>query len=203
MGYKLIAQMVLILAALVLIYAFIRPSFGEIQETQAQIYQYEETIDKAEQFNALLSELIIIRDSVPQESLRRLEQFIPEKIDTLQVMKDIETVFSFNDIELTSLTASEEVPPVSNVNFEGDLIMTADAAKVTYQDFELSFVTTYQGMKDILLYLEANASLLEIMELQFMTTTQQVLDEESVQVENDEYLFSMKLRTYGLRPSTN
>ncbi len=93
MGYKLISQIVLIVASLVIIFAFIKPSFADIKSIQDEMFQYKDTIAKAAQFNTLLSELIATRDGISPASMEALENFVPSKIDSLQIMKEFLLTF--------------------------------------------------------------------------------------------------------------
>lgn len=200
MGFKLIAQIVLILTAFIIIFTFVTPTLATIKENQDELFQYKEAVLKASQFNARLQELISIRDSFPQENMTSLDLFLPSSIDQVSVMRDIEAIFSTVQLPITSLGANEEVSPTTDIPLEGIESVTV-VPTLTYQDFEVTFTGTYEQVKNILLLTEANATVLEVIELEFDVNMKSP-DEEGA-VPEGEYAFTMILRTFGLTASEN
>lgn len=199
MGFKLIAQLVLIVTALTIIFTFVTPSLATIKSNQDELFQYKEAVLKASQFNARLQELISIRDSFAQEDMDSLELFLPARIDKVSVMKDIESIFASNNVLITSIKSNEEVSPIQDAVLEG-IEAAAAAPEISYQDMEVSFSASYQQLKEILMLIEANVTLLEVMELSFNVNTKNAPNEE-VAVPSDHYGFVLTLRTYGLTGS--
>jgi hypothetical protein len=194
MGFKLIAQLTLITAAVVLVFLYIRPTLAEIKEKQTE-------------FNDLLRELILTRDSFSQSDLRALEKFVPTEIDQLRIMSEISGVFSSNNVAITKMTAHDLVSPQLNVELEGDIIMDANGSReLSYQDFEVHFKGTYEQLRTVLALNEASDSLLEVVELSFGGESQATVDENGeaiAEVGESEHNFKMVLRTYGLPIQAN
>lgn len=213
MRHTLITQIALILVGSIIIFAFIKPMFAEIKTTQDEMSRYSEAVSKASQFNSRLRELISIRDSFPQSGMSSLEQFIPTSVDVLILMKNIENIFAVENIEITSLTAKEASIPQVDVNFENPMGID-DGVNVSrngvsdtvlsQQDFEVTFSGTYIDLKNVLLLLEKNATLLEVVELEFSETAQSDSSNNGSQAsgaDNGKYTFSLILRSYGLTQS--
>jgi len=203
MRYSLLTQVVFITIALVIIFTFIKPAFSEIKELQDQEFIYSDAVAKAAQFNARLQELIERRDSISRADLAVLENFMPRTIDSLKVMNDIESIFRFKNIPLTTLTASDVVQPASDVSFESDIVMESAQEGTNYQDFEVSFAATYEDMKDLLSIIEMNASLLEVVELSFESQNFEAtaVDGDGA-LPNGMYNYVLNLRAYGLQVSS-
>lgn len=200
MRYSLITQVLLIGISLVIVFTLIRPMLGEIRDIQDQVFVYSDTVAKASQFNARLQELIQIRDSFSERDMLMLENFMPTTIDTLKVMNDIESIFKSKEIPIISLTAKDVVAPVTDIAIEGDIIIEEAPQEDNYQDYELTFAGSYDQLKEILLLLERNATLLEVIELEFETKQSEEIGTES-KVENLEegmLNFALTLRTYSL-----
>ena len=200
MGYKLIAQVVLIVTSLVIIFTFINPSFETIRATQNETYQYQEAVGKATELNARLQELVMTKESFDPADLDKLERLVPTKIDKLQVMKDIESIFENRSIKINSLSANDEISPALGVTVEGQPVV--EGVSVTYQDFEITFTGTYEQLKEVLTLMEANATLLEIMELNFEVAAS---SDETVEgsLPQDTFEFMMLVRAFGLNSSAN
>ncbi len=205
MGFKLIAQLTLIVAAVVILLTFIQPSLLQMKSTQDELFQYSEAVSKASQFNARLRELIGIRDSFAQEDMAALEKFLPTEIDSINIMRDIETVFNNNNVTITSLTADEPVDPVTDIAVESPIIIESQQTMngLAYQDFKVTFVGTYWQLRDILFQTEMNNALLEVVELSFGASNQDDADDEGdtpVVIEGQDgiYSFTITYRTYAL-----
>lgn len=205
MRYTLITQVALIIISFVIILTFIKPMFSDIKESQDTLFQYKEAVSKASQFNARLQELIAIRDSFSQSDVALLEDFIPTEIDTLKIMKDIESIFAINGLEVASLMASDEVAPIGDTSLESDVIVSDLGIDIYYREFELKFEGTYEDLKKVLMFTEANSSLLEVAELRFDTVAdaQVAGDTEEIDaVEKSTHNFVIVFRAYGLQASS-
>ena len=209
MGYRLLTQGILIVASLVIIFAFIQPELSVIKEKQDELLKYSETLDKAAQFNARLRELIQRRDSFSQENMAALEKFMPTEIDPLRIMSEIAGIFSTRNITIVSLTANVPVAPIDDIAFEDSVLArSASQMNLAYQDYEVVFIATYPQMREVLRYAEASNSLFEVVELTFDTASEAQVDREgdatpSVATQNDNYTFKIIFRTFGLPVNTS
>jgi hypothetical protein len=203
MGMKLLAQFVLIAAALVIVFAFIQPTLADIKNVQDELFQYKEAVTKAEEINVRLRELTSARDSLDSSDMLILERFVPTEIDAVNVMKEIEHIFGNSGVTIFSLTAQDEVLPISNVAFEGGQARVQQQATTNYRDFEIVFSGSYEQLKQVLGRLESNAVLLEVMNLQFDTSQSRVAEDggERGQSVSRGQNFIMTLRAFGLADS--
>lgn len=208
MRYTSITQIGLILISLVIIFTFIKPMLTEIKLSQDELSQYSEAVSKATELNAQLKSLVARRNSFSQQDIGMLEKFIPSSIDTLGTMKNIENIFSIRNIPLTSLQAKEEVVPLADTEFVSDIVVDKANEVLNYQDFELTFSGSYQELKDILVLLESNITLLEVVDLSFASLPEVVISESDTRSNTTTsgvkggHVYQMTLRTYGLNPSS-
>ncbi len=206
-------QLILIGASVAITFTYIIPKFQETKQIQDDLFTYTDAVSKASQYNDRLRELIAIKNSLPQEGVLDVENFIPSTIDEMKIMHDIETVFAVNKVLLTKLESTPEVAPTAEVAVEsevpaddGSVIIPEDTGPVgvTYQDFKLTFATSYAGLKSILTVLEQNSALLEVADLKLKAP---VLDEQSLKasltkIEDQELSLELTLRAYGLTASS-
>ena len=195
MGHKLITQLVLITVSLIIIFTFVKPSFSEVATIQEDLFRYRDTVAKATEFNSKLRELVQIESSLSAQEKNALETFLPSKIDAHKVMRDIQAIFDQNGVDITSLQAGEEVSQTRDVVFEEKDL--AEVKAVTYQEFDITFVTTYEAMRDVLSALESNAYLLEVAELSFSGEEERGI-EDFVPDESDQSVYILTLRAYAL-----
>jgi hypothetical protein len=203
MRYTLITQIVLLVLSTTLIFTFIKPAFGDIKMKQDRLFLYKDTVAKLEELNQTLQSLVSTKNAFSSNDLETLNVFIPETIDSLKVMRDIESMFVILNKPLLSLTPKELVAPRSSEDGESESpVIVPTGASITdtvHQDFEIKFVGTYFDAKQILEMLERNETLLEVVEFSIDPLK---IDEltASVPSEQSEGLFTIVLsvRTFGL-----
>ncbi len=201
MRNTLITQVALISISLIIIFVFVKPSFMEIKAAQDEIFSYSDVIDKAVEYNQKLQTLIATRDSFSANDIQSLDTFIPSEIDALNIMHDIEAIFALKNIPIFSLTAGEIVLPQGEVALETDIVLPESTnSETAYQDFEVIFVGTYFDVKDVLKMIEANKTLLEVMEVSF-EVVEPTLDEKSVpnEIPKDSFKFIITLRAFSVQ----
>lgn len=170
MGYRSTIQIVLIIISLVIIFTYIRPTFTEMKETQIETEEYKVALRSAEAFKQELASLLSEVDRFSTSELRLLERYIPDEIDTIATMRDIETILNNNNMGLNSLTSesTEEQDPVMMNPAQGQEFSNGNKSFELYvQTFELSASGTYEQFKMLLQDFEKNAYPLEISSIDF------------------------------------
>jgi len=207
MGFKLIAQLTLITAGLVLIFVYIQPSLASMKSKQDELQEYNDAIAKASEFNARLHELINTRDSFSSTDLRALEKFVPSQIDQLKVMSEIAGILSSQNISITKMVAHEIVDPLQGIELESGIIPEGGIySDLSYQDYEVSFEGSYENLRTVLQYTEASDSLIEVVELNFDTskvTEKDGLGDPVIDSKKGKHTFNITFRTYGFPVAIN
>jgi hypothetical protein len=201
MRFTLITQLVLITISLVIAFAFLKPSFVEIKEKQDELFLYKDTVAKAEEYNRAIQSLIERKNSFSDSDVQNLDTFIPTEIDSLKVMRDIESMFAFVKIPLLTLTPKELVNPQSaDVIVESQIVAPQPVStNTTYQDFEVTFIGTYEELKEVLSLSEKNETLLELVSLVFEPYNPALEDAELDAKDTvGAFKYLVVFRTYGL-----
>jgi len=58
MGYSTLTQIGLIIISVVIVFTYIKPTFAEIGTAQEELFEYNNAVVKAEEFNTRLRELL-------------------------------------------------------------------------------------------------------------------------------------------------
>jgi hypothetical protein len=189
---------------LILIFTFLKPAFADIKVKQDDLFQYKDTVSKVEELNRALRELMTTKNAFSQNDLNTLNTFIPNSIDTLKVMRDIEAIFVELKKPLLSLTSKEIVAPQSNTDVEFESAIEtpepSTSTKTSYQDFDITFVGTYFDAKTMLEMIERNETLLELINVSLNPLTNEVLDNATVtkNIKDDLFNVTLTVRTFGL-----
>ena len=208
MRYSLLTQITLIGLSVIIFVTVIKPMFASISVIQDERLVYEDAVDKAQQFNMKLDELISIRDSFREEDMEKLRTFLPAEIDTMQVMRDVEAFFATTGVKLTGIALDGESSgndaQVYIDEFGQEQVSTE--SQLNYQDVKVTFSGTYEEMLQILNLSERNETLLEVTKFTFGTiTTDGETQTESAEGSDDEDTFNFDLvfRVYGLQKASN
>ncbi len=180
----LIPVLSIIIAVLLFIF-FVQPQYKEITALQAEIGAYENAATQYGAFNAKLQSLLSTKNSRTLSDNERLDLISAKKIDTTQLLVDIEALAEkqnmlFGNVsteggEAELATANSAVPEEGGV---GAQLVTAD---VTFD-----VIGTYEQFKNFLQDIESSVVLMEVVNITFSAT------ETSFQQ------FSVTVRTYAL-----
>ncbi len=207
MRFTLLTQIALITLSIVMFLGFIKPSFATIKEKQDENFRYTDTLLKAEELNRELESLIARRNAFSAQDMQLLNTFLPQRIDQLKVMRDIEALFLELKKPLITLTVSEGVPPtVQNAEVDPEIdpqLVDATAGQVVNplasQDYQFTFVGEYLDLKNFLSMLEMNETLLEVVSLSVTPMDARISDEiRDKDIPKGQFTFAVTVRTYGL-----
>jgi hypothetical protein len=191
-----------IVIAIGLFFGYINPTrTGSIASTKAQIDSYESALDAAERFKQKESELIVARANIPSDGLARLESFLPDGVDNVQVILDLNALAARSGIRLSDFEATQNTTEGGVGNTAGTPIATGAAAPglggsdisltgsepVESLDITLSATGSYASFRAFLEGIEQSLRLLDVINVT-------VTDSET-----GVYTYEMTIRLYWLR----
>ena len=189
MGNKAITQIILVVVSVVIITTYIKPAFEDMGNIRTEANEYQTALENANSYNNALQELYARANSFTISERRALDRYLPKKIDTVAVMRDVETIVRNNGMSLVALASTEIIE--SNKQEEKEKFVQGRPVErsvlpVNTQRFSLSVSGTYGNFKSLLQDFERNAYPLSIAEMSILSK------------EEDRYDFSLTLETYSL-----
>lgn len=188
MGYRSTVQILLVIISVVIVFTYIRPSFQEMKSVQDETQEYKEALENATTFNQELQRLLSVANSYSSSELRLLERYLPDRVDVIAVMRDIETIVKNNKMALTGLSSElsgTEAYNPTNVP-QGQANSDTKENSLYVQQFVVETAGTYDQFKLLLQDFERNAYPLEVVRIGFIPG------------EGTLYTFSIVLETYAL-----
>ena len=200
LGYRSAVQIVLIIISVVIIVTYIKPAFSDMKATQDETAQYQKVLDTAQSYNSELQRLLSQANSFSTSEIRALERYLPDTVDPILVMRDIDIIVRNNGMNLDSVTSEDSVTSIGGSEAVGsneedffDDIDSSGSGQVSAQrgpdlfsqQFTLGVSGTYEQFKTLLQDFERNAYPLEVADLSF-----------SAAEEND-FKFGLTLETYA------
>lgn len=152
------SRLIMIVAAIAIAFFYIRPTIVAIGVTQDEIQTYQTEITKISEVNAQLASLVAQVNSVSTQNQTALVRYLPDQVDTLAVLKDIQIILTSNQISN---------PVVEYVGLAADALPISgqQTDEITAHAFSVSALMTYQQLKNFLRAVEQNNYLLEVAEL--------------------------------------
>ncbi len=179
-----VIPIILILASLGLFFGYINPTYaGKIAALDTEIQSYNGALRAAERFTEREQELLLAREALPDDGLARLDSFLPDGVDNVQLILDLDALadrsgLQLSNFDVTASTLDEE---------ESDELSLGAESPVSSLDLSVSATGTYGAFKTFMKGTEWSLRPLDLVALDIRDSQTGV------------YTFSMVFRIYWLR----
>lgn len=158
-NFSLFTQIGMIVVAITIMFTFIKPTYANIQSIRDLTDTYKTEANKVKDVDDLLIKKASIVDGVSAADTAALKRYVPDAIDDIAIMKDIQAIFTGLAMPLLSLAAnggSASAVTVDGVTGTGGLVS---------HSFTLATKVSYDELKTLLKVVEVNNYLLQVDEL--------------------------------------
>lgn len=172
-------------AALGLFLMYTKPAYDGIQSKKVQIERYDLALDKADELQRLKKDLLTRYGSFNKDDIDRLHKLLPDHVDNVRLVLDLDTLASKNGLALQNISVSS--PTESR---EGAVNITIGAEMATFDSLTMSFQTTgtYDRFITFLSELEESLRIVDIEKLNINAVGN-----------GNNYTYDITLRTYWLK----
>jgi Tfp pilus assembly protein PilO len=178
---KTIISFILIIASVAIFIFYTNDHYGKVKELRIQADQYDKALTQSKQLLAQRDVLKKQYDAIPQENLDKLKKLVPDAVDNVRLIIDINGI------------ASRRGMTIKGIKIQGN--SSAKSGSVgpdnnPYGSIILSFNVTapYGAFKGFLQDLEKSLRIVDVTSLSFSATEK-----------SDTYDYNVSLRTYWLR----
>lgn len=103
-----ILPVVFLLIAVGLFFGYINPTYtGKVAQLRAEIASYDGALVAAENYNAKKNQLIAERESIPTEGIARIEAFLPDGVDNVQLILDLNALAGRSGLALSNFETNQ------------------------------------------------------------------------------------------------
>lgn len=189
-----------IVFAIALFFVYVRPTYsGPISATRSQIASYDDALAAAKRFQQKEAELTQQRAQIPSDSLARLSEFLPDGVDNVQLILDLDALaarsgITLSDFNTQGTVGSSNAPAASNSTPSTDssiptLGQPGLGANSPVQSLSLTFKATgtYAAFRGFLAGMENSLRPLDVTDLQI------------TQSDTGVYSYAMTVRIYWLQ----
>ena len=154
-NFSILTQIGMIIAAVTITLTFIKPTYANIQARREMTKMYVTEADKVKEVDDMLIRKAAIIDSVSAADTAALKRYVPDSVDDVAVMKDIQAIFIGLALPLVSLT----------VGGAGSVVTSGDGAVdsgLIRHSYAVSTKLSYSELKTLLKVIEVNNYLLQV-----------------------------------------
>ncbi len=186
-----ILPIVALLFAVALFFLYVRPTYsGAIQDTRQKIASYDSALAAADRFDQKESELSQARAQISPDNLKRLNEFLPDGVDNVQLILDLDALAARSGITLSEFdikgqgdgTSGAAAPSTDSTGLSLDASNPIDSLDLTFKASG-----TYSSFRTFLDGMESSLRPLDIVNLD--------VDESATGV----YSYAVTVRIYWLR----
>src|SRR3989344_643935 len=113
---RLILPIILVGSAIALFMVYTDPAYQEIKDLQKQVASYDEALDKSQELKRTRDQLISRRNTFPAESLQKLEKILPDNVDNIRLIIDINAIAASHLLSIKNIELGEVSDDASGKN---------------------------------------------------------------------------------------
>lgn len=182
-----IIPLLLVAVAVGVILAYVHPTYTvSIADIKSEIKGYDGALEAARMFAEREAELVNQRNGIDPSGLIRVEQFLPDNVENVQLFLDLDSLASRTGMTIQDLDVSEVAAPATETQVEDASSLGLDAP-IDHIDLTLSASGTYASMRAFVEGTEQSLRLLDLMEITLQDSATGV------------YSYDMRFRLYWLR----
>ncbi|MCI0542754.1 type 4a pilus biogenesis protein PilO [bacterium] len=187
---KNLFAILLVGTAIALFQYYIDPTYQETKALRAQEAEYNEALNNTEKVKEIRDQLLSKYNTFSQTDLDRLNKLLPDNVDNVRLIIEIDKIASRHNLDLKDVTVSDSRPrnQARVVAGEGS---SSDLSGVAYGTGPVSFSVTgeYAGFLEFLRDVERSLRIMDITDVQVKPAEKDLA-----------YTYTIKLQTYWLKP---
>ena len=183
-----------LIAAVGVFTLYTQPAYDNVQALQKEIAGYDQALDKAAELQEIKAALLERRKAFDPEDLDRLEKMLPNHVDNVRLILDLDRLAGHYGMALQNVVVSD---PASASG--GDTVIgSASGGDQKYDSLTLKFATrgTYSNFVKFLEDLEASLRIVDVVSLSLGAEGG---SSQLSRSSDNAYRYEIAIRTYWLR----
>jgi len=171
-------------------FLYTQPAYDNVQVLKGRIAQYDQALDKAAELQQLKQSLLSRFNAFRPEDLDRLQKLLPDHVDNVRLILDLDNLAARHDMALQNVVISEPASESGGTTVIGSI----GAGHRRFDSLTLKFTTrgSYEDFSAFLSDLEASLRIVNVVSLS--------LTRESTNATGSlTYRYDITIRTYWLK----
>ncbi len=154
-----IFPILLFFTAIGLFFSFTDPKYQEIKKIQAEVSAYDNTLNNSKDLLKIRDNLLAVYNNISREDLKRLELLLPDNVDNIRLVMDIDTIASRYGVVIKNLKFKSSP---SSENFDPKV------EKIKSLDLSFSVDSGYETFLAFIRDLEDSLRIIDLVEIKFI-----------------------------------
>ncbi|PIT91031.1 hypothetical protein COU17_02555 [Candidatus Kaiserbacteria bacterium CG10_big_fil_rev_8_21_14_0_10_49_17] len=184
---KVLTPILLVIATVGIFLGYINPAYAEIQALRADEEQFNQALERARELQSVRDALLSRYNTFAKDDIDRLEKLLPDHIDNVRLILDIDGIASKYNMRTRNVTISQGNNSRSSSQNE-TAVVSVDTNPYGSVVIEFSVAATYEDFLRFLHDLESSLRVVDLVGLSFQSD-----------VSGDLYEFAVSLKTYWLK----
>ncbi len=154
-----IFPILLLISSLALFFTFTDKKYKEAKVVKAEVASYDNALDNSKELQKIRDQLLLRYNNILDSDRKRLELLLPDNIDNIRLILDIDTIASRYGIVIKDLRFSP--PPNDSESFDPVV------PKIKSLDFSFSVSSDYITFLTFVRDLESSLRIMDIVQINF------------------------------------
>lgn len=197
--FRTIIPIIILTTTIAGFFLFVNPLYKEISILKKEISAYDEALNNSKKLESERDKLIKKRNSLTLENVDRLNKLLPDGVDNIRLILEIEKIASpygmvLKDVRYEALNKAKTDTANANTEASQQAINTGSNKNYGSWDLEFSTEGSYDDFLSFLKDLENNLRIVDVSSIKFSSTTG-----GNIKLANDTYKYTFKIKTYWLK----
>ena len=176
-----------LLLAIGIFFGYVNPTYkGSIATQKQEIKNYDSALAAADRFKKKEAQLATERAQIPADQLTRLESFLPDGVDNVQLILDLDALAARSGMRLANFDTSTPSAAAGSSSAPGTVLLESENP-VDSIDLTMTGTGTYTSFRTFLAGIEGSLRPLDLVALDVRST------------ETGVYTYGLTIRLYWLR----
>ena len=181
---RFIFQIFLIIISIGLVVVYVNPTYKEIKNLNVENSEYSTALNTSKELGAIRDQKVEIYNSFTSEDLEKLKKMLPDTVDNVRLVMDINNLALSHDIVIKDTevhTSDGQNQGKSDAQFN-------DPLEYGFVTLDFSFTASYDDFMAFISDIKSSLRLVDIVSLGMST----------VDGEEEVYKYDLSIRTYWL-----
>jgi len=190
---RFVMPVILIGISIVAFFMFTNPIYNNITLLRAEVASYDEALNNSKALENERDKLTAKYNSINPDNLIKLQKLLPENIDNIRLILEIEQLALPYSMILKDIkySATNAISSQEGIMPEGAQLSNKDYG---VWDLEFSTAGTYNNFLNFTRDLESNLRIVDISSIEFLSSTSALSGSSP-----DSYKYNFKVKTYWLK----
>lgn len=178
-----ISSIIVFIISFALVFGFVRPGVASIHSLVNEKKSYDDTLTKSKELRDIRTKLTDIYNTFPVENIDRLNKMVPNNIDNVQLVMDLNSIASKHGMIIRNVVVNTG-PETDEVKKK---LIGSSSKKYGSVTLNFSVTASYESFKAFLKDLRDSLRLVDVVDISFSSE------------EIDLYKFDLAVKTYWIK----